>query len=311
MTMTNEKAIGLGTKVRTAGALKPPAAYIWNKWIEPAACAGRVAAADGVVIGFEGASQWAPVIVEHAPGTRTLYDRSELTPIPDEKAAPTTPIGRLRATICDVTGASLYVDQWEKIDVALAGGLPMSADECAEDPPIRCGTFDPEAVHAVRVARARRARHATPSMVKCGHGVLLSQPCGDCDPEPVKAPQQGDTVHGLDLGTGADGKPIRAMYTGAIRGVDGATTAFRRGVTDATMPSKVPHAPPLSLVCARDKFATVVVVSRSGDWGRIDEHPRPPSPGLWRWVGKAEAEPDEQVGGWNFEGTWTLLPVPS
>jgi hypothetical protein len=119
MTMTNEKAIGLGTKVRTAGALKPPAAYIWNKWIEPAACAGRVAAADGVVIGFEGASQWAPVIVEHAPGTRTLYDRSELTPIPDEKAAPTTPIGRLRATICDVTGASLFIDQWEKIDAAL------------------------------------------------------------------------------------------------------------------------------------------------------------------------------------------------
>lgn len=91
--------------------------------------------------------------------------------------------------------------------------------------------------------------------------------------EPVKASQQAETVPGLDLGSGAGG--------------------------------------PLSFVCARDKFATVVELSRSGDWRRIDEHPRPPSPGLWRWVGSAEIERDEQVGGWDFEGTWTALPVPT
>jgi hypothetical protein len=134
-----------------------------------------------------------------------------------------------------------------------AGGLPMSADECAEDPPIRCGTFDPEAVRAARVARARRARHATPGMVKCSHGVLLSVPCGDCDP------------------------------VGAA----------------------------LSLVVAFGSEGSPVILEATGPWEGIEDRPSPPARGLWRWVGKAMREPDEQVGGHDFEGSWTALPVPA
>ena len=107
----SEKTIGLGTKVRTAAVLSATA------WDSGASTAGRRPGVEGVAIGV--AMMAAGWLVRHEDGSRAPYLRDELTPIPDEKAAPTTPIGRLRATICDVTGASIFIDQWEKIDAGL------------------------------------------------------------------------------------------------------------------------------------------------------------------------------------------------
>lgn len=55
-----------------------------------------------------------------------------------------------------------------------AGGLPMSADECAEDPPIRCGTFKPLPPQEAALIRLRTERRELQNVRRCT-GLSTSQ----------------------------------------------------------------------------------------------------------------------------------------
>lgn len=81
---------------------------------------------------------------------------------------------------------------------------------------------------------------------------------------------------------------------------------------EAPTPKAIEPAGPLSVVVAVGEAGHSVVLRRSGPWGSIDETPFPGADrkGLYLWTGKAEAERDEQVGGWDFIGEWTALPLP-
>ena len=79
----------------------------------------------------------------------------------------------------------------------------------------------------------------------------------------------------------------------------------------AAAPKAIEPAGPLSLLVAVGMCAEQVDIAKGGPWGAIDETPfAPGGPGLWLWSGRAEAERDEQVGGWDFIGEWTALPLP-
>lgn len=513
--------IKIGTKVRTAAVLTGMG------WGEEATRRRRPSAG-GEVVGILKVWGEPAFSVRHEDGESLPYGVTELTPVPDEKTAPTTPIGRLRATICDVTGASLFVDQWEKIDAGLRevetqiAGLRASVDppvdfsEWGEPRSLTEGALarmyvTPDAWDDLESEQRSRTRAAIRWLVemvstettaaarevnrqdvealraeierltdvngvkveaidrvlakhRAAVGAVGPMPVEKADPWP-KVLERIEAVHdlltdiakpdpaaeGRELDTplldvlraarsefqasgerldvnalladldgkderqavrqawdgwdGEDpqaggrglsaeeaiqryGKPARPRVGPWVRDVDrsvfderghvvaslwtceagfrwrankafgapvigtertkkGAEAAAsavlatwadvegrqeaveapwgprqhargakaapehqREPISSADSPIRERHVgPPLSLVVAFGSEGAPVILEAAGPWEGIEERPSPPARGLWRWVGRAVRHEAGDVGGWLFEGTWTLIPV--
>lgn len=123
----------------------------------------------------------------------------------------------------------------------------------------------------------------------------------------------GSEVPYLEANEVHDGaRPGRVMsLSAAVHLLQNATEAEVWAIGAREAPKAIEPAGPLSLLVAVGMCAEQVDIAKGGPWGAIDETPfAPGGPGLWMWSGRAEAERDEQVGGWDFTGEWTALPLP-
>jgi hypothetical protein len=198
--------------------------------------------------------------------------------------------------------------QWMRVAITeaiqrLSGGLPMSVDEAAEDPPVRCGTFGahlaPKAIEPAGPLSLVLAVSKNRDLIVLRRG----GPWGAIDELPFPA-----------------GAGLWAWSGSAVDGaggwsLEGEWTALPLPVLPAVEAPKAqaPRRPgDLSLLAARDVFGSSFLISRAGSWGVIesDDCPNPPSAGVWRWNGTAEpaGEDGEEH---HFDGVWTLLPIDS
>ena len=216
--------------------------------------------------------------------------------------------------------------------------LPMSADEAAENPPVRCGTFRahlvPEQQETVaEVKRAARVEALEETIaawkrrvddlkgeIRKARDILSGVDC-EGDRLEDQASTAAVAIRSLREVNGAAWLTLKTVQVGGETLKERAFAVVQEvaslreqneRVQASTAPKAIEPSGPLSMVATRDRSGGWSVIDRAGPWKTIevDECPSPPSFGLWLWSGKAEAERDEQVGGWDFIGEWTALPLP-
>jgi len=230
--------------------------------------------------------------------------------------------------------------QWMRVAEAIqrvSGGLPMSADEAAENPPVRCGTFRahlvPEQQETVaevkRAARVealeetiaawkrrvddlkgeiRKARDIL-SGVDC-EGDRLEDQASNAAGEIRRLREANGSAWGILKRTGVGGDSLEERAAAAACTITELRESVKRWKAlagEAPAPKAIEPAGPLSLVCAVGRAGDMMPLARGGAWA--DEAlPRQAEAGLWMWTGSASK--GRESGAWIFIGEWTALPLP-
>lgn len=229
--------------------------------------------------------------------------------------------------------------QWMRVAEAIqrvSGGLPMSADEAAENPPVRCGTFRahlvPEQQETVaEVKRAARVEALEETIaawkrrvddlkgeIRKARDILSGVDC-EGDRLEDQASTAAVAIRSLREANGAawltletvqvGGETLKERAFAVVQEVASLREQNER-VQASTAPKAIEPAGPLSLLVATDGgFRVVLATGGPWDGWNPDEVEAPPSAGLWRWTGTATATPEREADN-IFIGEWTALPLP-
>lgn len=218
----------------------------------------------------------------------------------------------------------------------VSGGLPMSADEAAENPPVRCGTFRahlvPEQQETVaEVKRAARVEALEETIaawkrrvddlkgeIRKARDILSGVDC-EGDRLEDQASTAAVAIRSLREVNGAAWLTLKTVQVGGETLKERAFAVVQEvaslreqneRVQASTAPKAIEPAGPLSLLVATDGgFRVVLATGGPWDGWNPDEVEAPPSAGLWRWTGTATATPEREADN-IFIGEWTALPLP-